>query len=102
MRPYTRRTPRRSRFRPWWAAGIAALVAICAASLWLVGHALGVASSSGPAATPTIAVAYPSPEPPALIAAAERRPLPSSQGHPAAVQDYLGRPVVLAFYAEST
>jgi hypothetical protein len=96
-----RQAPRRSRLRPWWAAGVAALVAICAASLWLVGQALGVARS-GPSATPTPAVAYPTPEPPALIAAAERRPLPSTIGRSTAVRDYLGRPVMLVFYAEST
>lgn len=37
-----------------------------------------------------------------MVAAAERRPLPATSGKPIAISDYLGRPVVLAFYAEST
>jgi hypothetical protein len=101
-RPQTRQAPRRTRPRSRWVAAIAALVAVCVATLWLVGRAMGGAGGSGQAATPTFAVAYPTPAPSPVVAAAERRPLPSTTGRPIAVQEYLGRRVVLAFYAEST
>jgi hypothetical protein len=85
--------------------GIVALVAACAVAIWLAGRTVGNAGSNSPIAptpTPGIAVARPTLEPPEMVAAAERRPLPATGGKPIAVHDYLGRRVVLAFYAEST